>query len=235
MMTIDSINAFYGDVHILHNVSMEIREHEIVTLLGSNGAGKTTTIKCIFGLLPIKSGSITFNDIRLDKKKPYELATMGVSLIPEGRKLFPAMSVHDNLLMGAYSMRDKKKISENIEWVYGMFPRLKERYKQLAGTMSGGEQQMCAIARGLVIRPRFVVLDEPSLGLAPLIVDQIFDTIKELTQKHDTTVLLIEQNASLALEVSDRGYVLENGHVTLSGDTRDLLASDEVQKAYLGL
>ena len=235
MMTIDSIHAFYGDVHILHDVSMEIKEHEIVTLLGSNGAGKTTTIKCVFGLLPIKSGSITFDGIRLDKKKPYELATMGISLIPEGRKLFPAMTVHDNLLMGAYSMRDKKKIAENIEWVYGMFPRLKERYRQLAGTMSGGEQQMCAIAWGLVIRPRFVVLDEPSLGLAPLIVDQIFDTIKELTQKHDTTVLLIEQNASLALEVSDRGYVLENGHVTLSGDTRDLLSSDEVQKAYLGL
>lgn len=235
MLKVDSINAYYGDVHILHDVSLEVKDHEVVTLLGSNGAGKTTTIKCIFGLLPIQSGSIEYDGIRLDQQKAYNLAKLGVSLIPEGRKLFPAMSVQDNLRMGAYTVHSRKQIEDTLDWVYQMFPRLKERYRQLAGTMSGGEQQMCAIVRGLMTRPRFVVLDEPSLGLAPIIVDQIFDTIRDLTKNSDTTFLLIEQNASLALEASDRGYVLENGVITLSGSSKELLASDEVQKAYLGL
>jgi len=214
---------------------MQINKNEIVTLLGSNGTGKTTTIKCIFNLLPITAGSITFDGKQLDTKKPYELTAMGISLVPEGRKLFPDMSVKDNLLMGAHCMRDRKQIRDNLDWVMDMFPRLKERSRQAAGTMSGGEQQMCAIARGLMIRPQFLVLDEPSLGLAPVMVDQIVETIKTAIVEHDATVLLIEQNANIALEISDRGYVLENGTITISGSSKELLASKDIQKAYLGL
>lgn len=235
MLKVENISASYGDVQILHGLSLEVGKNEIVTLLGSNGTGKTTTIKCIFNLLPLTDGSITFDGERLDQKKPYSLTAMGIALVPEGRKLFPDMSVKDNLLMGAYSMKNKKQIEENMAWVLDMFPRLKERAKQLAGTMSGGEQQMCAIARSLIIRPRFIVFDEPSLGLAPIIVDQIFETIKNIIAEHDATVLLIEQNANVALEVSDRGYVLENGMIKVSGTAKELLASEEIQKAYLGL
>ncbi len=235
MLKVENISAAYGDVEILHGLSLEVGKNEIVTLLGSNGTGKTTTIKCIFNLLPITSGSIVFDGARLDKRKPHEFTSMGIALVPEGRKLFPDMSVKDNLMMGAFSMRDKKQIEENLTWVMDMFPRLKERAKQHAGTMSGGEQQMCAIARSLIIRPKFIVFDEPSLGLAPIIVDQIFETIKTIISEYDATVLLIEQNANVALEVSDRGYVLENGIIKVSGTAQELLASEEIQKAYLGL
>ena len=233
MMTIDSIHAFYGDVHILHDVSMEIKEHEIVTLLGSNGAGKTTTIKCVFGLLPIKSGSITFDGIRLDKKKPYELATMGISLIPEGRKLFPAMTVHDNLLMGAYTVLDKKLNQEHYEKVFELFPQIKDRQKQVAGTLSGGEQQMLAIGRALMSDPKILMLDEPSLGLSPILVEQIFDLIGEINRQ-GTTILLVEQNAMAALEISDRAYALETGEITIEGSGAELLHNDMIRKSYLG-
>jgi len=235
MLKVESINSFYGDVQILFDLSLEVNKNEIVTLLGSNGMGKTTAIKSIFNILPIRSGSITFDGIRLDKKKPHELALLGITLVPEGRKLFPAMSVKDNLLLGAFSIKEKKQIEKNLEWVLGLFPRLKERARQIAGTLSGGEQQMCAIARGLMIRPKFIVFDEPSLGLAPIIVDQIFQTMKTIIKENDSTVLLIEQNVHLALEVSDRGYVLENGHIAMSGPAQELLESEEIQKAYLGL
>jgi len=235
MLKVDSVNAFYGDVQTLFDVSMEIRENEIVTILGSNGAGKTTLIKTICNLLPIRSGSIYYKEERIDKVPPYKRVDLGMSLVPEGRRLFPDMSVMDNLLLGAYSLRDKKQIQENLEWVISLFPWLSERSKQSAGTLSGGEQQMCAIARGLMIRPQLVIFDEPSLGLAPVIVDQIFETLSKITRENNSTILLIEQNAQTALEISDRGYVLENGHVVLEGSSDMLLGSPEIQKSYLGL
>jgi len=225
-------------VQVLFDVSLKLNKGEIVTILGSNGAGKTTLIKSICNLLPIRSGSIYYEEHQLDKMPSYKLVDLGITVVPEGRRLFPDMSVLDNLLLGGYSIRDKKEVARNVEWVMDMFPRLRERSKQQAGTLSGGEQQMCAIARGLMIRPKMIIFDEPSLGLAPIIVDQIFETLSGIIRDNsagDSAILLIEQNAQTALEVSDRGYVLENGHLVLEGDSKDLLNSAEIQKAYLGL
>ncbi len=235
MLKVQEINAFYGDVQILHNVSLEINRGEIVTILGSNGAGKTSLIKSICNMLPIRSGEIWYEGQRLDKIPAYKLVDLGISLVPEGRRLFPDMTIYDNLYLGAYALKDKAQVQENLEWVMDLFPRLRERSKQLAGTLSGGEQQMCAIARGLMIRPRMIIFDEPSLGLAPIIVDQIFETLTQIAKESRSTILLIEQNAQTALEISDRGYVLENGHLVLSGSSQELLESAEIQKAYLGL
>lgn len=235
MLKVQEINAFYGDVQILHNVSLEINRGEIVTILGSNGAGKTSLIKSICNMLPIRSGEIWYEGQRLDKLPAYKLVDLGISLVPEGRRLFPDMTIYDNLYLGAYALNDKAQVQENLEWVMDLFPRLRERSKQLAGTLSGGEQQMCAIARGLMIRPRMIIFDEPSLGLAPIIVDQIFETLTQIAKESRSTILLIEQNAQTALEISDRGYVLENGHLVLSGSSQELLESAEIQKAYLGL
>ncbi|MEA4912115.1 MAG: ABC transporter ATP-binding protein [Oscillospiraceae bacterium] len=235
MLKVESINAFYGDVQTLFNVSLEVERGEIVTILGSNGAGKTTLIKSICNLLPIRSGEIYYEGIRLDKEPAYNLVNLGISLIPEGRRLFPDMSVMDNLLLGAYALKTKKQVSDNLEWVMGLFPWLKERAKQTAGTLSGGEQQMCAIARGLMIRPKMIIFDEPSLGLAPIIVDQIFETLTKIVREQGSTALLIEQNAQTALEVSDRGYVLENGHMVFENTSDKLLKSPEIQKSYLGM
>lgn len=235
MLKLGSVCAFYGDVQSLFDVSMEIKTGEIVTILGSNGAGKTTLIKSICGLLPIRSGAIYYAGERIDHMPPYKMADMKISLVPEGRRLFPDMSVMDNLLLGAYSVRDKKKIRDDLEWVISLFPWLAQRAKQSAGTLSGGEQQMCAIARGLMIRPKLIIFDEPSLGLAPVIVNQIFETLSKITQENGATILLVEQNAQTALEISDRGYVLENGHVVLEGDSRTLLESPNIQRSYLGL
>lgn len=235
MLKVQEINAFYGDVQILHNVSLEINRGEIVTILGSNGAGKTSLIKSICNMLPIRSGEIWYEGQRLDKLPAYKLVDLGISLVPEGRRLFPDMTIYDNLYLGAYALKDKAQVQENLEWVMDLFPRLRERSKQLAGTLSGGEQQMCAIARGLMIRPRMIIFDEPSLGLAPIIVDQIFETLTQIAKESRSTILLIEQNAQTALEISDRGYVLENGHLVLSGSSQELLESAEIQKAYLGL
>lgn len=235
MLKLESINAFYGDVQVLLDVSLEVHEGEIVTILGSNGAGKTSVINSICNLLPIRSGAIYYKDQRLDKIPSHKLVGMGISLVPEGRHLFPNMTVYDNLLLGAYSLKDKNEVQNNIEWVMDLFPKLKDRAKQMAGTLSGGEQQMCAIARGLMIRPKMIIFDEPSLGLAPVIVDQIFETLTSITKENNSTILLIEQNAQTALEISDRGYVLENGSVILTGTSQELLHSAEVQRAYLGL
>lgn len=235
MLRLDSINSFYGDVQVLFDVSLQINTNEIVTILGSNGAGKTSVIKSICNLLPIRSGAIYYDDVRLDKVPSHKLVDYGISLVPEGRRLFPDMTVQDNLRMGAFALKDKKQVAENMAWVMELFPRLRERSKQLAGTMSGGEQQMCAIARGLMIRPQMVIFDEPSLGLAPIIVDQIFETLTDIVRKSNSTILLVEQNAQTALEISDRGYVLENGHIVLEGTNKELLSSNEVQRAYLGL
>ncbi len=235
MLKVEHINAFYGDVQTLFDVSMKIDEGEIVTILGSNGAGKTTLVKTICNLLPVRSGEIYYKEKRIDKSPAYQRVEMGISLVPEGRRLFPDMSIMDNLLLGAYSLKDKKQIKDNLEWVISLFPWLKAREKQSAGTLSGGEQQMCAIARGLMIRPKLVIFDEPSLGLAPVIVDQIFETLAKITRENESTILLIEQNAQTALEISDRGYVLENGHIVLEGTSEELLNSQEIQKSYLGL
>ena len=235
MLKVQSISAFYGDVRSLSDVSIEIKTGEIVTILGSNGAGKTTLIKSICSLLPIRSGAIYYNEERIDTMPPYTRVDMGISLVPEGRRILPDMSVMDNLLLGAYPIRNKKKVQDALDWVISLFPWLAQRGKQSAGTLSGGEQQMCAIARGLMIRPKLIIFDEPSLGLAPVIVDQIFDTLSKISQENNTTILLVEQNAQTALEISDRGYVLENGHMVLEGDSKTLLASPEIQKSYLGL
>ena len=235
MLKVNDICSFYGDVQILHGVSLEVKAGEMVTLLGSNGAGKSTTIKAICNINPVKSGEIIFNDQPIHKLPAYKLPDLGIALIPEGRHLFPAMSVKDNLLMGAYTQKDKVKINETLEEVVEYFPRLKERFNQTAGTLSGGEQQMCAIGRGMMTRPKLMILDEPSLGLAPVIVDQIFEILKRLREEENLTVLLVEQNAQLALENSDRAYVLENGQISVTGPAEELLHSEAIQKAYLGL
>ena len=235
MLQVNNICSFYGDVQILHGVSLEVKAGEMVTLLGSNGAGKSTTIKAICNINPVKSGEIIFNGQAIHKLPAYKLPDLGISLIPEGRHLFPSMSVKDNLLMGAYTQKDKVKINETLEEVVEYFPRLKERFNQLAGTLSGGEQQMCAIGRGMMTRPKMMILDEPSLGLAPVIVDQIFEILKRLRAEENLTVLLVEQNAQLALENSDRAYVLENGQISVTGPAEELLHSEAIQKAYLGL
>lgn len=235
MLQVNNICSFYGDVQILHGVSLEVKAGEMVTLLGSNGAGKSTTIKAICNINPVKSGEILFDGQAIHKLPAYKLPDLGIALIPEGRHLFPSMSVKDNLLMGAYTQKDKAKINETLEEVVEYFPRLKERFNQLAGTLSGGEQQMCAIGRGMMTRPKMMILDEPSLGLAPVIVDQIFDILKRLRAEENLTVLLVEQNAQLALENSDRAYVLENGQVSVTGPAEELLHSEAIQKAYLGL
>ena len=235
MLQVNNICSFYGDVQILHGVSLEVKAGEMVTLLGSNGAGKSTTIKAICNINPVKSGEIIFGGQAIHKLPAYKLPDLGIALIPEGRHLFPSMSVKDNLLMGAYTQKDKAKINETLEEVVEYFPRLKERFNQLAGTLSGGEQQMCAIGRGMMTRPKMMILDEPSLGLAPVIVDQIFEILKRLRAEENLTVLLVEQNAQLALENSDRAYVLENGQVSVTGPAEELLHSEAIQKAYLGL
>ena len=234
MLQVNNICSFYGDVQILHGVSLEVKAGEMVTLLGSNGAGKSTTIKAICNINPVKSGEIIFGGQPIHKLPAYKLPDLGIALIPEGRHLFPSMSVKDNLLMGAYTQKDKAKINETLEEVVEYFPRLKERFNQLAGTLSGGEQQMCAIGRGMMTRPKMMILDEPSLGLAPVIVDQIFDILKRLRAEENLTVLLVEQNAQLALENSDRAYVLETGNIVKEGDAHLLMNDDDVRKAYLG-
>ena len=235
MLKVNNISAFYGDVQILFGVSLEVKQGEIVTLLGSNGAGKTTTVRAIANINPIKEGEIYFAGERIDKERPHTIAKRKLAVVPEGRHLFPAMTVKDNLLMGAYTISDRNMVNEALEEVVQILPRLKERFGQLAGTLSGGEQQMCAIGRAMMIRPQFMILDEPSLGLAPVIIDQIVDTFEMLRQRDNMTILLIEQNAKLALEISDRAYVLENGRITLQGKSSDLLASEDIQKAYLGI
>lgn len=235
LLRVESIDFYYGDVQILHDLSLELNPNEIVTILGANGAGKTTVIRAICNMAPIRKGAIYYKGKRLDTVPSYKLAGMGISLIPEGRHLFPAMTVIDNLRLGGYSLKDKKQVEKNIDWVCELFPRLKERKKQLAGTLSGGEQQMCAIARGLITNPELIIFDEPSLGLAPNLVDDIFETLKFLVTDNNASILLVEQNAETALEISNRGFVLENGHIVMSGSSQELLNSREIQKAYLGI
>lgn len=235
MLEISNINAFYGNIQALHNVSINIKQGEIITLIGANGAGKTTTLMSISGIVHPKSGEIRFNGEVISGKKPDKIVQMGLAHVPEGRHIFPYLTVMENLDLGAYLRKDKENVKKDLEHVFDLFPRLRERKNQQGGTLSGGEQQMLAISRALMARPKMLLLDEPSLGLAPLIVKQIFDIIKRINHEDGTTIFLVEQNANLALKVAHRGYVMENGHITLEDDAQKLLVNEEVKKAYLGI
>lgn len=232
MLKVNDINVYYGSIHAIKGVSFEVHEGEIVTLIGANGAGKSTILKTVSGLLKSKTGSIEFLDNSIVGIAPHKLVNKGLAQVPEGRRIFLQMTVEDNLEMGAYT-QPNSGIAKDIADVYERFPRLKERRKQIAGTLSGGEQQMLAMGRALMSHPKLLMLDEPSMGLAPILVEQIFDIIKELNEA-GTTVLLVEQNASMALSIAHRAYVVETGKITLSGTGKELAQSDEVRKAYLG-
>jgi len=233
MLKLTKVNTKIGGFHAIQDVSLEIKEGEFVALLGGNGAGKTTLFRTIAGIINPISGQIEFKGQEIHKKPAHKIVALGLSLCPEGRQLFPQLPVYKNLLLGAYHRKDKKEINETLEEVYELFPILKERRKQMAGTFSGGEQQMLAIARALMSKPEMLLLDEPSMGLAPQMVDTIAEVISNLNKK-GMTVFLSEQNAQIALMITQRGYVLENGHLVLEGSSRDLLNNEKVKKAYLG-
>jgi len=234
LLELNNVHAYYGNIHALKGISLQVDEGEIVTLIGGNGAGKTTTLRTISGLLKPREGNIILADEDIIAYKPNELVAKGIAMVPEGRGVFAKLSVADNLEMGAFTRNDKAGILQDLEYVYNLFPRLYERRTQLAGTMSGGEQQMLATARALMARPKVLLMDEPSMGLAPVLVDTIFDTIQEINNE-GTTILLVEQNAHVALQIADRGYVLQTGEIVLSGDAQTLQKDETVQKAYLGM
>ncbi len=233
MLKVENINVSYGAIHAIYDVSLEVDDGEVVSLIGANGAGKTTTLHTITGLVKPTSGTITYNGQDLRKIAPHKIVSLGMAHVPEGRHVFTRMTVQENLEMGAYSRKDAAETARNLEQVYEYFPRLRERKGQLAGTLSGGEQQMVAMGRALMSEPKIVLMDEPSMGLSPLLVKEIFAIIKTLHEK-GITVLLVEQNAKMALSIADRAYVLEAGHITMSGKASDLLHDDKVRKAYLG-
>ena len=233
MLKVDDINVYYGNIQALNGVSLDINEGEIVTLIGANGAGKSTLLKTISGLLKPKKGKILYKDQSIGGKPVQSIVKMGISHVPEGRRVFANMSIEENLELGAYLRKDKEGIKKDFDKVYELFPRLLERKKQLSGTLSGGEQQMLAMGRALMARPQLLLLDEPSMGLAPILVKQIFSIIEEIN-KTGTTILLVEQNANLALSIANRAYVIETGRVVLSGTATELNASEEIKKAYLG-
>ena len=233
ILEIKDLHTYYGSIHALKGINLEVFEGEIVTLIGSNGAGKSTTLSSITGIVPATSGSIVFNEKEISKMKPSDITKLGIGVSPEGREVFSGLSVEDNLRIGAYIINDKKEIAALYEEVYELFPRLAERKKQMAGTLSGGEQQMLAIGRAMMSKPKLLLLDEPSMGLAPNLVEMIFELILKINRR-GTTVLLIEQNANMALQIADRGYVLETGKVTMTDDAKKLWSNDDVRKAYLG-
>lgn len=233
MLKVDNIDVFYGAIHAIKDISLEVNEGEIVTLIGANGAGKSTTLRTISGLLRAKSGSITFMDKNISNVKAHEIVSLGLCQVPEGRRIFSNMSVMENLELGAYLRKDKENLAKDYNAVFEKFPRLAERKKQLAGTLSGGEQQMLAMGRALMGKPKLLLLDEPSMGLAPLLIKEIFYIIKEINQA-GTTILLVEQNAHMALSIAHRAYVLETGRITLSGPASELAESESIKKAYLG-
>ena len=233
MLQVKDIDVYYGAIHALKKMSLEVEQGSIVTLIGANGAGKTTTLKTISGILRPRSGSVFFKGVEISKVAPEKIVGMGISQVPEGRRVFQDMSVLENLEMGAYLRKDKKEITEDMENVFTRFPRLKERSKQLSGTLSGGEQQMLAIGRALMARPQLLLMDEPSMGLAPLLVKEIFSIIKDINDR-GTTILLVEQNANMALSIADKAYVIETGEIVLQGSAEQLLKSEDVKKAYLG-
>ena len=232
VLTVNNINVYYGAIHALKGISLDVNRGEIVTLIGANGAGKSTTLHTISGLLRSKTGDIEFLESSITHVPAHKIVSMGISHVPEGRRIFQGLTVEENLQMGAFVTK-KDRIAHNLEYVYEQFPRLKERTSQIAGTLSGGEQQMLAMGRALMSDPELLMLDEPSMGLAPILVDQIFDIIVNLN-KAGTTILLVEQNAQMALSVADRAYVIETGRITLSGTGEELAKSEEVKKAYLG-
>lgn len=233
MLEIQNLSVHYGGIHALQGIDLSVPEGKIVTLIGANGAGKSTTLRTIIGLVKPTSGKVLLRDKLISGKQTQEIVQMGIVLVPEGRRIFPNLTVEENLLLGAYARNDKEGVLKDLDYVYSLFPRLKERRLQKGGTLSGGEQQMLAVGRGLMSRPKLLMMDEPSLGLAPLIVKMIFEIIRQINAE-GTTVLLIEQNAKAALEIADYGYVLETGRITLQGKGRELLSDDRVRKAYLG-
>ena len=233
MLEIKDLNVFYGAVHAIKGISLTVQDGELVSLIGANGAGKTTTLHTITGLIPAASGEILMNGTNLQKITASNIIRLGMAHVPEGRHVFARMTVEENLYMGAYIEKDRRKIADNLEMVYSHFPLLKERRKQLAGTLSGGEQQMLATGRALMTNPGIVLMDEPSMGLSPLLVKEIFSIIEEL-HKSGITILLVEQNAKMALAISDRAYVLETGKIAMEGTAQELAADDRVRKAYLG-
>ena len=233
MLKVDGINVYYGNIHALHDVSFSVNEGEIVTLIGANGAGKTTILRTVSGIMQAKSGTISFNNEVISKMSANSIVKNGISQVPEGRRIFANLTVKENLEMGAYTRKDKENLKGDYEVVFSRFPRLKERIRQVAGTLSGGEQQMLAMGRALMAKPKLLLMDEPSMGLAPLFVKEIFAIIKDIN-KSGTTVLLVEQNANMALSIANRAYVIETGRITLSGSAAELAKSEDVRKAYLG-
>ncbi|MDI6686911.1 MAG: ABC transporter ATP-binding protein [Desulfobacterales bacterium] len=234
MLKIKNIQTFYGNIQALKDVSIEISEGEIITLIGANGAGKSTTLMAVSGIVPPRSGEIFFMGEPITDMEPDKIVSLGICQVPEGRRIFPYLSVTENLDMGAFLRNDKAKIKKDMEYVFDLFPILADRRHQAGGTLSGGERQMLAISRALMARPRLLLLDEPSLGLAPLIVKKIFEIIGKINAENNTTIFLVEQNANLALKVATRGYVMENGRITLTDSSKNLLANEDVKKAYLG-
>lgn len=234
MLRVEDISVFYGDIQVLFNIYLEVKEGEVITLLGSNGAGKTTTINTISGIHHPRQGVIRFDGQNIHRIPSFQIVELGLIQIPEGRMLFPDMTVQENLQMGTYSKRARNSQEETLDWVFHLFPRLKERISQLSGTLSGGEQQMLAIARGLMSKPKLLMLDEPSLGLAPLLVAELFRVVIEINN-HGVAILLVEQNAMQALETAHRGYLLETGKITLHGNASDLIENDYVRRSYLGI
>lgn len=232
-LVIKDLNLYYGGIHALKDINLKVMEGEIITLIGANGAGKTSTLRAISGLEKIKSGSITFDGRPINEVEAHKLVAGGLSHVPEGRKIFGNLTVMENLELGAFLRKDKEEVKKDYELIFDKFPILKERIKQNAGTLSGGQQQMLAIGRALMNRPKMLLLDEPSMGLAPMVVKQIFDTIVEIN-KTGTTILLVEQNANMALSIADRAYVLETGSVVLEGDAKELMKNDKIRAAYLG-
>ena len=233
VLEVEGIDAFYGTIQALRGVSIDVREGEIVTLIGANGAGKSSTLRAINGILHPRRGRIRFEGKDITRSAPHEIVKQGIAQSPEGRRLFPRMTVTENLEMGAFQRNDRAEIRQDMERVYGLFPRLQERRDQKAGTMSGGEQQMCAIGRAMMARPKLLLLDEPSLGLAPIFVERIFEIIEQIN-KQGVSILLVEQNALMALEAADRGYVLETGKIVLADEAKALADNEQVRKAYLG-
>lgn len=233
MLSVSNLHVYYGGIKALQGINFEVKEKEIVALIGANGAGKTTTLKAISRLVNPTFGDIFFYEINLKKLPPHKVSALGIAHVPEGRRVFANLTVLENLELGAYLCKDKKKIKENLEFVFSLFPRLKERYKQLAGTLSGGEQQMLAIGRALMSDARMLLLDEPSMGLAPLLVQEIFRVLKKINEE-GKTLLLVEQNANMAFSISHRVYVLETGKILISGPSQEVARNEEVRKAYLG-
>ncbi len=235
LMELKNVCTYYGNIQALRDISLSVEEGEIVTLIGANGAGKTTTLMSICGITAVRSGQVLLDGEDISRKSPHAIVAMGLSQVPEGRRIFPQLTVMENLDMGAFLLDNKELVKADLEEVFELFPRLAERRNQQGGTLSGGEQQMLAISRALMARPRILLLDEPSLGLAPIIVHNIFEIIKRINEERKTTIFLVEQNANMALKIADKGYVLQNGSIKMADSAERLLANEEVRKAYLGL